>query len=96
MTRSSLTSCIPPKGTCMTKAIISTPIKEAKLAKLVPTILPKMIVNLEIGETYNSCVKFISRTSAYHLVNDPPFPVLRIGNALRIPKEAFDRWLMGA
>jgi len=38
----------------------------------------------------------ISRATAYNLVNDPPFPVARVGNSIRIPKEAFDRWLMGA
>lgn len=38
----------------------------------------------------------ISRASAYQLVSDPPFPVVKIGRSLRIPKEAFDRWLMGA
>ncbi len=37
----------------------------------------------------------ISRASAYQLVNDPPFPVVKIGRSIRIPKEAFDNWLMG-
>lgn len=36
----------------------------------------------------------ISRTSAYKLINnDPPFPIIRIGRAIRIPKEAFEAWL---
>ncbi|MEA4869484.1 hypothetical protein SDC9_128612 [bioreactor metagenome] len=38
----------------------------------------------------------ISRATAYHLVNDPPFPVVKVGSNIRIPKEAFDHWLMGA
>ncbi len=38
----------------------------------------------------------IGRTSVYRLVNDePPFPVIRMGKAIRIPKEAFDKWLLG-
>lgn len=36
----------------------------------------------------------IGKSSAYKLVNDPPFPVLKIGNAIRVPKEAFNKWLM--
>jgi len=38
----------------------------------------------------------ISRRTAYQLVNDPPFPVVRIGNVIRIPQEGFNKWLMGA
>lgn len=38
----------------------------------------------------------ISRTAAYTLMNDPPFPVIRIGKAIRIPKELFDKWLLEA
>ena len=38
----------------------------------------------------------ISRTSAYQLVNDPPFLVIKIGKNIRIPKEAFERWLNSA
>ncbi len=38
----------------------------------------------------------ISRSSAYRLVHDdPPFPVIYIGKAIRIPKEGFDQWLTG-
>lgn len=37
----------------------------------------------------------ISRTAAYALVNDPPFPVIRIGTAIRVAKEVFDKWLTG-
>lgn len=37
----------------------------------------------------------ISRTAAYALINDPPFPVIRIGKAIRVAKEVFDRWLLG-
>lgn len=36
----------------------------------------------------------ISRSTAYKLIDDPPFPILRIGKSIRIPKEAFDNWLM--
>lgn len=38
----------------------------------------------------------IGRNSAYALVSDPPFPILRIGANIRIPMEGFDNWLMGA
>lgn len=37
----------------------------------------------------------ISRTAVYKLINDPPFPVLRIGKAIRIPKEGVESWLIG-
>lgn len=35
----------------------------------------------------------ISRTTAYALIKDAPFRVIRIGNAIRISKADFDRWL---
>ena len=38
----------------------------------------------------------ISRTHAYAFVNDDaPFRILRIGNAIRIPKDSFDNWFNG-
>ncbi len=44
----------------------------------------------EIQEMLN-----ISRSSAYFLVSDPPFPVLKIGKSIRVSKEVFDNWRMG-
>lgn len=35
----------------------------------------------------------ISRNTAYELVEKSPFPIKRIGYAIRIPKEPFHRWL---
>ena len=37
----------------------------------------------------------ISRTGAYELVKKSLFPVIRVGNLIRIPKESFDAWLDG-
>ena len=37
----------------------------------------------------------ISRTGAYELIKKGCFPVTRIGNLIRIPKEPFDAWLDG-
>ena len=35
----------------------------------------------------------IGRTSAYILVNEGHFKIVRIGNAIRISKRSFDEWL---
>ena len=35
----------------------------------------------------------IGRTSAYQLVKEGHFKVVRIGNAIRISKKSFDEWL---
>ena len=35
----------------------------------------------------------VSRTQAYRLVQEGLFKSVRIGNAIRIPKRSFDRWL---
>ena len=35
----------------------------------------------------------IGRTSAYNLVRDGHFKVVRIGNAIRISRKSFDEWL---
>lgn len=35
----------------------------------------------------------ISRTSAYNLVKEEHFKVVRIGNAIRVSKKSFDEWL---
>ena len=37
----------------------------------------------------------ISRTGAYELIKKAYFPVTRIGNLIRIPKDPFDAWLDG-
>ena len=34
----------------------------------------------------------IGRTTAYHLIKDGPFKIIRIGNAIRIPRKSFDEW----
>ena len=34
-----------------------------------------------------------SRTQAYRLVQEGLFKSVRIGNAIRIPKRSFDKWL---
>lgn len=35
----------------------------------------------------------IGRTTAYHLIKEGPFKIIRIGNAIRIPRKSFDEWL---
>lgn len=35
----------------------------------------------------------IGRTSAYQLVKEGHFKIVRIGNAIRISKKSFDEWL---
>ena len=35
----------------------------------------------------------IGRTTAYHLVKQENFKIVRIGNAIRISKKSFDEWL---
>lgn len=37
----------------------------------------------------------ISRNTAYQLVADPPFKVMKIGGTIRISKAGFDAWLDG-
>ena len=42
----------------------------------------------EIAEILN-----IGRTSAYTLVKEGHFKIVRVGNAIRISKRSFDEWL---
>jgi excisionase family DNA binding protein len=35
----------------------------------------------------------ISRLKAYELAHVPGFPVIRLGRAMRVPRDAFVRWL---
>ena len=35
----------------------------------------------------------VSPSSAYELMHEPGFPVLRVGNRMVIPKEQFIRWV---
>ena len=35
----------------------------------------------------------IGRTSAYQLVKEEQFKIIRIGNTIRISKKSFDEWL---
>lgn len=37
----------------------------------------------------------IGRTAAYALMKNPPFRVLRVGGSILIPKQSFNRWLLG-
>lgn len=36
----------------------------------------------------------IGRAKAYELVNEPGFPVLRIGRSIRIPKDLLEEWIV--
>lgn len=36
----------------------------------------------------------VSPSSAYELMHEPDFPVLRIGNRMVVPKEQFIQWVM--
>lgn len=35
----------------------------------------------------------IGRTTAYNLIKEEHFKIVRIGNAIRISKKSFDEWL---
>ena len=35
----------------------------------------------------------IGRTSAYNLVKEGHFKIVRVGNAIRVSKKSFDEWL---
>ena len=35
----------------------------------------------------------IGRNSAYTLMKTNPFPIIRIGKTIRIPKEQFEEWM---
>lgn len=35
----------------------------------------------------------IGRNSAYNLIKENSFPVVRIGKLIRIPKEPFEEWM---
>ena len=36
----------------------------------------------------------VSSSSAYELMHEPGFPILRIGNRMVVPKEQFIQWVM--
>ena len=36
----------------------------------------------------------VSPSSAYELMHDPRFPVLRVGSRMVVPKEQFIRWVV--
>ncbi|HHY14246.1 MAG TPA: helix-turn-helix domain-containing protein [Thermoanaerobacterales bacterium] len=36
----------------------------------------------------------IGRCKAYELVNEPDFPILRIGRSIRVPKEQLEEWIV--
>lgn len=38
----------------------------------------------------------LSKTRAYDLMKEPPFPVLRLGNTIRIPAKSFYEWFYKA
>ncbi|MBR4290649.1 MAG: helix-turn-helix domain-containing protein [Oscillospiraceae bacterium] len=37
----------------------------------------------------------IGRTSAYELMKNPPFRVIRVGRTILIPKDSFHKWFLG-
>ena len=37
----------------------------------------------------------VSPSSAYELMHEPGFPMLRIGNRMVVPKEQFIQWVVG-
>ena len=51
-----------------------------------------MAVELYTVEDIASILK-IGKTKAYKLVNTRGFPVLRLGNQLRIPSDKFENWI---
>lgn len=36
----------------------------------------------------------VSPSSAYELIHEPGFPVLRVGNRMLVPKEQFIQWVL--
>ena len=36
----------------------------------------------------------VSPSSAYELMHEPGFPVLRVGNRMLVPKEQFIQWVL--
>ena len=52
-------------------------------------------VNEVAHSTFNDVARIlgVSRTQAYRLVQEGLFKSVRIGNAIRIPKRSFDKWL---
>ena len=36
----------------------------------------------------------VSPSSAYEIMHEPDFPVLRVGNRMIVPKEQFIQWVM--
>ena len=53
-----------------------------------PEELPLLLTVEELARTLR-----ISRTMAYELVNRANFPAVRIGRAIRVPRDALLRWL---
>ncbi|MBD5547737.1 MAG: helix-turn-helix domain-containing protein [Lachnospiraceae bacterium] len=70
--------------------------EEQKKEKLIPLTAP-LTVNCYTAKVYHvediQEILEISRTAAYALIKKAPFRVVHIGNAIRISKEDFDRWL---
>lgn len=53
---------------------------------------------LRRGEGYGVCddeakMLGVSPSSAYELMHEPGFPVLRVGNRMLVPKEQFIQWV---
>lgn len=53
--------------------------------------------NVPLQRTYTvediAKILCIGRTSAYNLVKEGHFKIVRIGNAIRVSKKSFDEWL---
>jgi hypothetical protein len=43
--------------------------------------------------THIQDITLLSRPKVYHLLNTPGFPVVRFGGAIRVPRDAFFRWI---
>ena len=71
----------------------------AKNISMMTVTLWRDIVNIKTPErrTYTvddiAQILGIGRTSAYILVKEGHFKIVRIGNAIRISKRSFDEWL---
>jgi excisionase family DNA binding protein len=50
--------------------------------------MSEVLTVVEIGKRLK-----VSRATAYQLVAQPDFPKIRLGRAIRVPAEAFERWM---
>ena len=72
------------------------PVAEQKTAGDVSDLLSALAgsqVTVSVTEDGIAQILGIGRTSAYILVKEGHFKIVRIGNAIRISKRSFDEWL---